>query len=243
MSKYFCFGNWKMNNGINDANEFLTHNDNHKDFKQTNLCIFPQALHLLKIKNAKTKINTGCQNSHFEDSGAFTGEISPDSLAEANIKYCLVGHSERRHIFKETNEDCNKKIKALLERNITPVFCFGEQLEDFENQRTNEVLRSQLELGLKDISKQDYKKIIFAYEPVWAIGTGKTATTEIIARSIKTIEEILSSREQKILYGGSVKPMNITEIISVEGVSGALIGGASLKADNFFEIANKIDAV
>ena len=180
---------------------------------------------------------------HFENSGAFTGEISGEMLKDIKIEYVILGHSERRHIFKETDEIINKKIKSALKVGLKPIFCVGELLEDREKGKTFDVVDSQLKNGLKNIEiKEDF---LIAYEPVWAIGTGKTATTEqaeeVIARIREWVEKEYSkelSEKVRILYGGSVKPNNIESLLRAENIDGGLVGGASLKYESWVEINN-----
>lgn len=182
-----------------------------------------------------TAIRIGAQNMHFEDSGAYTGEISADMLKELGLDLVLIGHSERRKYFGETDETVNAKLQKALEKELSPVVCIGEDLSERETGITNEVLRRQVLNGLKNVSAGD--KIIVAYEPVWAIGTGKTATddqAEDACRYIRTcLRELFGdvSEEMRILYGGSVNASNIKNLMSMQNIDGVLVGGASLKAD------------
>jgi len=190
-----------------------------------------------------TNIGLSAQNIYWEDSGAYTGEISSPMLKELGCQYVIIGHSERRAYFGETNETVNKKIKAALAHNLTPIVCVGEVLEQRENGKTFDVVKDHVFRALEGILEADAKKIIIAYEPVWAIGTGKTATPEqaqevhaFIRGLLKELynEEVASAI--RIQYGGSVKPDNAKDLLAKEDIDGALVGGASLKIDSFVKI-------
>lgn len=190
-----------------------------------------------------TKIGVGAQNVHFEEEGAFTGEISVGMLQDIGVDYCIVGHSERRQYFAETDETVNKKTKKLLANDIVPIVCVGECLEEREAGKAKEVVETQLRNGLVAISNEDAIKIVVAYEPVWAIGTGKTATPEQAEEMCEFIRDVLTdifgedvADEIVIQYGGSVKPANATEIMNMTNIDGALVGGASLKPQDFVNI-------
>ncbi len=225
-----CFGNWKLNKSPLEAEAFF--NDFKKQVDANDLehfCIFPTPV--LSQKTSESNINWGGQNCFYETKGAFTGETSASTLKEMGAKYCLVGHSERRQIFNETDQDLNKKVKTVLENEMTPVFCIGETDQERESNKTFDVLNQQLEIGLDGV---DFSKIIIAYEPVWAIGTGKTATPELAAEVHDWLRErALSS---PLLYGGSVKPANAADLYKNENINGFLIGGASLKVEDFVSI-------
>lgn len=191
----------------------------------------------------ESNIALGAQNMHFEASGAYTGEISADMLKEAGCKYVILGHSERRHIFNESDELINKKLQTALKSGLKPILCIGETLDEREASKTLDILKRQLEGGLKGIESDAAGEIVIAYEPVWAIGTGKNATSQqaqeahaFIRNYIKDLYNEDIALNMIILYGGSVKPANIEELIKEEDVDGALIGGASLKVDSFVEI-------
>ena len=182
---------------------------------------------------------------HYEDKGAFTGEVSPVFLKEIGVKYIILGHSERRHIFKESNDLVNKKIKSALRHKLQPILCVGETLEEREKDVTFDVIREQVLCSLGDLKSDDLKDLIIAYEPVWAIGTGKTATKEDANEAIGYIRKLLkdsfgedTALNTRILYGGSVKPDNIKDLMAMEEIDGALVGGASLKALDFSKIVN-----
>jgi triosephosphate isomerase len=194
-----------------------------------------------------TFIKLGAQNMHFEESGAFTGEISASMLKSVGCEYVILGHSERRTIFGEKDDLINKKIKKALQSGLKPIFCVGETLEERERNITSNVIENQITNGLRDISSDDLKKIIIAYEPVWAIGTGKTATPqqaeevhEFIRNLIKKNFSDQSSENIIIQYGGSVKADNAAELLSQKDIDGALVGGACLKADSFIAIIKAV---
>lgn len=190
-----------------------------------------------------TKISVGMQNMYFEQEGAFTGEVSPAMVKDAGCRYVLIGHSERRHVFGETDDEVNKKVKAALKNDIEPMLCVGELLDEREKGLTNEVLKRQVEKGLAGVNADEMKKVVIAYEPVWAIGTGKVATPEIADEAHQHIRQIVkglygqgTADALPILYGGSVKPDNIAGLHAMKNLDGALVGGASLKVDSFLDI-------
>ncbi len=190
-----------------------------------------------------SKISVGMQNMHFEQEGAFTGEVSPVMVKDAGCRYILIGHSERRHVFGETDDQVNKKVKAAFKNDIEPMICVGELLDEREKGLTNEVLKRQVEKALEGISAAEMKKVVIAYEPVWAIGTGKVATPEMADEAhlyIRSVIKGLYGQETAdalpVLYGGSVKPDNSAGLHAKENIDGFLVGGASLKADSFLDI-------
>ena len=198
---------------------------------------------LLTAQNTNIKI--GAQNMHFEESGAYTGEVSGKMLKSINVEYVIIGHSERRQYFAETDETVNKKIKAAFKYGLKPIVCVGESLEQREAGNAKDVITTQTELALKGLSDEQVKNTIIAYEPIWAIGTGKTATSEDANNSIKwirsKIEKIYGSdvaEEVIIQYGGSVKSSNAKELFETSDIDGGLVGGASLKAEEFAKIVN-----
>lgn len=196
------------------------------------------------VKVAKgTKIAIGAQNMHFAKSGAYTGEISADMLKELGVKYVIVGHSERRQYFAETDETCNLKVKTALEAGLRPILCVGESLTEREQDITMEVIRKQLKCGLSEISSEDIKRVVIAYEPIWAIGTGKTATSEQAGEVCGAIRDCLrelygarAARAITVQYGGSMNAANANELLAQPDVDGGLIGGASLKSADFAKI-------
>ena len=245
--KPIIVGNWKMNKTIAEAQEFIAAVDSHVTDKAT----FGVATSFLaldaSIKAAKNLI-IAAENCHFEDNGAFTGEVSVPMLSEIGLKYCIIGHSERRQMFGDTDETVNKKAVKLIHAGITPIICCGETLEEFEAGKTEEVVRRQVNAALQGLCAKCVTKLVIAYEPIWAIGTGKSATKEIandtcgIVRSeVENMYGKEAAEAVRIQYGGSVKPENIKEYMAMEHIDGALIGGASLKADSFISIIEAID--
>lgn len=246
----FIAGNWKMNKTVDQTVEFFKNlEDKLIGFNNTNISIviFPSFISLDAANKISNKVKVGAQNLHTRSSGAYTGEVSPVMLKDI-CEYVLIGHSERRHIFKENNELINKKVKIALEYGLKPVLCMGETKEERTAQQTFEVLRTQINSGLKDLSANQIGKLIFAYEPVWAIGTGDTATPDQAQNVHKFIRELLKSKIKNpydflILYGGSVKPDNCFQLLSQPDIDGALIGGASLQVEVFFDIIQKSNKV
>lgn len=209
--------------------------------------VCPPFICLPKIREITegTNIKVGAQNMYFEEKGAFTGEVSPIMLEKLNIDYVIIGHSERRQYFGETDETVNKKIKAAFEHNLIPILCVGETLNEKENNVTEEVVSKQVKLDLFGLKEEEVKKMIIAYEPIWAIGTGKTATSEEANEVIAYIRSIVKdlygdnvAQSVRIQYGGSVKPSTIKEQMAMSDIDGALVGGASLKAEDFSSIVN-----
>jgi len=197
-----------------------------------------------------SNIAIGAQDIYWQEEGAFTGEVSPVMLLDAGCRYVIVGHSERRQFFGDTNETVNKKIKACLKHGLTPIVCVGENLQEREANKTFRVIEDHINNGLVDISSSDMLNLVIAYEPVWAIGTGKTATPQQAQEVHKFIRDLLKKNygqevadSVRIQYGGSVKPENITELMNKPDVDGALVGGASLKAESFSAIVIKASEV
>lgn len=241
----FIAGNWKMFKTKAEAIAFAEEfRELYKDTDvQTAICAPFTNLEALKEAFAGTEIKVGAQNVHFADEGAFTGEISVSMLEEIGVDFCIVGHSERRQYFGETDETVNKKLKKLFEGPIRPILCVGESLEERDADKVFDVVGGQIKADLEGIDAADVKKLVIAYEPIWAIGTGRTATPdqaeEMCAFIRKTLIEIYGeevSDEVIIQYGGSVKPANATEIMNMDEIDGALVGGASLKPEDFMEI-------
>ena len=209
--------------------------------------VCPTYLSLATVKeNASKDMIVAAQNVHFKESGAYTGEVSIPMLKELGIDWVLIGHSERRTYDNETNEKCNLKIKALIANDMVPLYCVGETLEQFEAGQTKAVVGEQVRVGLQDLTAEQVRDLVVAYEPVWSIGTGKNASSQIAQDICSFIREVL--REMfgsvadgiRILYGGSVKPVNVKEYLSCPDVDGALVGGASLKIDSFEELLTNI---
>lgn len=241
----FIAGNWKMFKTKAEAIAFAEEfRELYKDTDvQTAICAPFTNLEALKEAFAGTEIKVGAQNVHFADEGAFTGEISVSMLEEIGVDFCIVGHSERRQYFGETDETVNKKLKKLFEGPIRPILCVGESLEERDADKVFDVVGGQIKADLDGIDAADVKKLVIAYEPIWAIGTGRTATPdqaeEMCAFIRKTLIELYGeevSDEVIIQYGGSVKPANATEIMNMDEIDGALVGGASLKPKDFMEI-------
>lgn len=246
MRRKLLLGNWKMNKTSKEALTFAKQTDELvKIAKENNvdLGVAPTYLSLQIVKeNVSCDMIVASQNCHFEDHGAFTGEISIPMLKDIDISWCIIGHSERRSYDNETDEKCNKKIKALFANKMVPVYCVGETLTQFENGQTKEVVERQIRIGLKDLTKDEVNNLVVAYEPVWSIGTGKNASKEIAEDVCKFIRDILCdmfgevSEDIRILYGGSVKPDNIKQYLSCPDVDGALVGGASLNIDSYKQL-------
>jgi len=240
-------GNWKMNKSIKDGIEFIEAiKTDVKDTDVEVLICAPYTLLQDLVKTAKeTNIKIGAQNMHYEDNGAFTGEITADMLLEIGVTHVIIGHSERRQYYGETDETVNLKTIKALSKGLVPVVCVGETLEQRDANKTKEVCKRQIEAAFVNIEPKDAVNIIVAYEPIWAIGTGKTATSQeandVIAYIRSVIESLYSddvSEEVRIQYGGSVKPSNVEEIMNETDIDGALVGGASLKADSFIQLVN-----
>ena len=244
MRKPIIAGNWKMHKTIAEALEFVNEVKDrvNNDKVEAVICAPFTLLKDLKQATKGTNIKIGAQNMHFEEKGAFTGEISPLMLKELDMDYVVIGHSERRQYFNETDETVNKKVLKALEVGIDPILCVGETLEEAGN--TKDVCKVQVEKALENVSKEDLAKVVIAYEPVWAIGTGKTATSEDANDVIAYIREVVANlygelaNEVRIQYGGSVKPSNVAEIMNQSDIDGALVGGASLEANDYVELVN-----
>ena len=249
MRRPIIAGNWKMYKTIADALELA--NGLKRELyaiEGVDIVIAPGFTLLDEISDviSGSNINLGAQNAHWEAEGAFTGEASVAQLKELDVKYIIIGHSERRQFFGETNEGVNKRIKAVLSGGLIPIMCVGENLSQREKGNTFSVVQDHLRGGLEGIEKEEAKDIIFAYEPVWAIGTGKTATPAeaqevhgFIRKKLAEIYDNDTAQSMRIQYGGSVKPDNIEDLIKQEDIDGALVGGASLKVDSFSEIVKK----
>jgi triosephosphate isomerase len=247
MRRKVIAGNWKMNKTPEDALNYIQEIiPLVKDAKSEVILCVPYVDLKCMVKHTKeTNIKIGAQNMHWEESGAFTGEISGSMLKEIGVEYVIIGHSERRQYFAETDETVNKKIKSALKNNLKPIVCVGETLEQKEQGITKEVITTQTKKALEGLAKEEVQNIIIAYEPIWAIGTGKTATSEDANCSIMQIrDEIckiygqMTAQRVIIQYGGSVKPANAKELFSTSDIDGALVGGASLKPEEFEQIVN-----
>ena len=247
MRRKVIAGNWKMHKDLSESQSLITKLTNalSKEEIKCDILICPPFTSLSEaaglIKNTKVKL--GAQNMHFEDKGAFTGETSAAMLKSVGCEYVILGHSERRAIFGESDEMINKKIKKALNSGLNPIFCIGETLQERESGIMNDVIKRQVTEGLQQVSKGEMEKVIIAYEPVWAIGTGVTATPdqaqEVHVYVRKLISDIFgddTAEKLTIQYGGSVKPNNASELLSQNDIDGALVGGACLEADSFISI-------
>ncbi|MCL0063294.1 triose-phosphate isomerase [Peptococcaceae bacterium] len=248
MRKTVIAGNWKMNKTIKQAVEYIEELKSRvSDVDDVEIVVFPSFTALLEmcIATDKTNISIGAQNLHWEKSGAFTGEISAEMLREVGCGYVIIGHSERRQYFGETDESVNKKIKAALKHGLIPVVCVGETLPQREEGLTEQIVEAQVKRAVDGIAQDDIAKLIVAYEPVWAIGTSKNASSDDAQQVIANIRDVLKSiagdkaDSIRILYGGSVKPDNIGGFIKEQDIDGALVGGASLNPLDFSEIITR----
>ncbi|GAA0744628.1 triose-phosphate isomerase [Clostridium oceanicum] len=247
MRKAIIAGNWKMNKTVNEAVELVKELKPLVKDAKCDVVVCPTYVCLSEVlkETEGSNVAVGAQNMHFEESGAFTGEISPKMLEEMGVKYVILGHSERRQYFNETDETVNKKVKKAFEHNLLPIVCCGETLEQREGNITEDVLGMQIKIDLKDLEKEQVEKLVVAYEPIWAIGTGKTATNEQANETIGYIRSVIEgmygkevAEKVRIQYGGSVKPHTIKEQMEEKEIDGALVGGASLKANDFSAIVN-----
>ena len=247
MRRKVIAGNWKMNMLPNEAINFIQElAPLVKDTKnEIILCVPYTDLFYALLHVQGTNIKIGAQNMHWEEKGAYTGEVSAPMLKSIGVEYVIIGHSERRQYFAETDETVNKKIKSALAHGLKPIVCVGETLEQRENGQTEQIVTSQVEKAFEGIPASELEKIIVAYEPIWAIGTGKTATKEDANSTImqirKKIAEMYGQNEANgviIQYGGSVKSANAKELFEMSDIDGGLVGGASLKADEFAKIVN-----
>lgn len=240
--KPFIVGNWKMHLGPGDAvafmEEFIKKVRGHHELVEIGVAppfiSIPSVMEI--IKRNSIPIHLCAQNSHWEDKGAFTGEVSPSMLKEIGVEYVIIGHSERREYFFETDDVINRKLKALKRNGLKAILCVGERLQEREKGETMDVIKRQIERGLHDI---EVEGIIIAYEPVWAIGTGKTATPEIaqeVHYFIKDLIKKISGKDVIVIYGGSVKPENIKSLLSMSEIDGVLVGGASINPQSFYDI-------
>ena len=250
MRRKLLLGNWKMNKTSAEAKEFALASRELVELASKNnidIGVAPTYLSLAAVKeNADKRMIVAAQNVHFMASGAYTGEISVPMLKEFGIDWVLIGHSERRAYDNETNKKCHDKIAVLLENNMIPVYCVGETLAQFEAGETKEVVSAQIKEGLEGFTAEQVKRLVIAYEPVWSIGTGKNASTEIAQDVCGFIRGILRelfgavAEEIRVLYGGSVKPENIKAYLSCPDIDGGLVGGASLKIDSYSGLLTNI---
>ena len=245
MRKKVIAGNWKMNMLPNEAIAFIEQiTPMVKDTEnEVILCVPYIDLFYSLLSAQKTNIKIGAQNMHWEEKGAYTGEVSGQMLKSIGVEYVIIGHSERRQYFAETDETVNKKVKAALSNGLKPFICVGETLEQREQGKAEEIITKQTMLALEGLAKEQMENVVLAYEPIWAIGTGKTATSEDANNSIKSIRNKVAelygqevAEKITILYGGSVKADNAKELFSTTDIDGGLVGGASLKVEEFSKI-------
>jgi triosephosphate isomerase len=240
--------NWKMHKTTQEAKAFMSALlPKISEVKERDVLICPPFPLIYPVDQGRDGSNVllGAQNMYSEEKGAFTGEVSPLMLKDLNCEFVIIGHSERRWVFGETDEQINKKVISAFEHGLIPVLCVGEKIEEREKDLTDQVILNQMEKNLKDVSEEYVAKMVIAYEPVWAIGTGKSATTKDAREAIALIREFVHSRygadaaeKVRILYGGSVKPANVKTYMAEEGIDGALVGGASLEADSFAQLVH-----
>ncbi len=247
MRRKVIAGNWKMNMLPNEAIAFIEGlAPMVKDTPNEVILCVPYTDLFYALLNAQgTNIKIGAQNMHWEENGAYTGEISAKMLKCIGVEYVIIGHSERRQYFAETDETVNKKVKKALQEGLKPIVCVGETLEQREAGKTEEVISKQIEIGLQGLTEKDFETLVIAYEPIWAIGTGKTATAEQANETIQTIRKKvvemygnMAGSSVIIQYGGSVKASNAHELFTTSDIDGGLVGGASLKVDEFEKIVN-----
>lgn len=252
MRKPIIAGNWKMFKTRDEALSFIyAVNDKMPSIDKVDTVVcapFVVLRCLVKRQGANLKI--GAQNMHFEEHGAYTGEVAPEMLTSIGVTYVIIGHSERRAMFNETDVSVNKKLHAAFSHGLTPILCVGEHLEERESGKTEEVIKNQLVQDLSGLSKADVKELVIAYEPIWAIGTGKTATAEVadetcgfIRQTVAELYDNETAEAMRIQYGGSVKVNNIEELMKKPNIDGALIGGASLIPEDFIyftQVAEKL---
>ena len=247
MRKPIIAGNWKMNKTRDEALQFI-YNVNgklpSKEFVDSVVCTQSPILRDM-VKRQGDNLRIGAQNMHYLDSGAYTGEVSALLLVDLGVEYVVIGHSERRAYYNETDGTVNKKVHHAFNHGLNPIVCVGESLEVREANETNEFVKVQVVNALEGLSKEQIKVLVLAYEPIWAIGTGKTATSEMANDTIKAIRNVVvdlydkeTAEAMRIQYGGSVKPANIKELLSMSDIDGALVGGASLDAESFLALVN-----
>lgn len=246
MRKPIIAANWKMYKTIEEAKDFIKavrYDVPEFDVVESVVCASPLFLKKLVSKTEKSHVRIGAQNMHFEDQGAFTGEVSPLQLKDLGVEYVVIGHSERREMFNETDETVNKKMHAAFKHGLNPIMCCGETLAQREAGETFNWVEGQVLAGLKGLTEDQLKETVIAYEPIWAIGTGKTATAEDANEVCGHIRSVISKEYGqeiadviRIQYGGSVKPENIVELMSKEHIDGALVGGASLVAESYLAL-------
>ncbi|MFA7367539.1 MAG: triose-phosphate isomerase [Bacilli bacterium] len=243
MRKPIIAANWKMHKTRDEALKFIYAVVDRVPSTIDNVVCAPSYVLRCLVKRQKENIKIGAQNMHFEEKGAFTGEISASMLNSVGVTYVIVGHSERRAMFNETDQTVNLKLKTAFSHNLLPILCVGESLEDREAGNTNNIISTQLEIALNELDSNNIKNLVIAYEPIWAIGTGKTATADMAEETCAFIRDKVAllfdketADEMRIQYGGSVKVDNIAELMSKPNIDGALIGGASLDSEDFVKM-------
>jgi len=247
MRKPIIAANWKMHKTLSEAKSFMEElkSASIPSGEQVETVVCPPALYLETLVSMarQTEIGIGAQNMHFEEKGAFTGEISPAALEDLGVQYVIIGHSERRQMFNETDEAVNKKIAAAFKHHLVPIVCVGETLEQRESGITNEFVAGQVEKALTGLSHDQVKQVVIAYEPIWAIGTGKSSTSQDANEVCAHIRSVIAKQFSqdtadavRIQYGGSVKPENIKEYLAQADIDGALVGGASLESASFLQL-------
>lgn len=246
MRRPIITGNWKMNETIDQSLDLVTKLKSEvAEVNDVDIVVCPPFTSLFAVGKAIRGANIflGAQDIYWEEKGAYTGEVSPGMLTNVGCQYVIIGHSERRHLFGEANQSVNRKVKAALKFGLTPIMCVGERLEERERRVTEGVVREHITRGLESLSKEEVLKMVIAYEPVWAIGTGKTATPDqaqevhsFIRRLLGELYNEVIASQIRIQYGGSVKPDNISDLMRQEDIDGALVGGASLDARSFAQI-------
>jgi triosephosphate isomerase (TIM) len=245
MRKPFIAGNWKMNTTPVEAEALVTElKERVAGITEVDIAVCPPAINLTRVYEVirNTNIRLGAQNMYWEKSGAFTGELSGPMLKESGVSCVIIGHSERREYFGETDEGVNLKVKAAYSYGLIPIVCVGETLQEREENKTNDKVKRQVKALLKGLEQQQVESLVIAYEPIWAIGTGRSATADDASQVIGYIRDLVredyssAADQMRIQYGGSVKPDNVEELMAKEEIDGGLVGGASLQADSFASI-------
>ncbi len=243
MRKPIIAANWKMHKTRDEALKFIYAVVDRVPSTVDNVICAPSYVLRCLVKRQKENIRIGAQNMHFEEKGAYTGEISASMLNSIGVSYVIIGHSERRAMFNETDQSVNLKLKTAFSHNLLPILCVGESLEERETGKTNSVISNQLDVALNGLSSDNIRNLVIAYEPIWAIGTGKTATADMaeetcayIRNKVTLLYDEDTANEMRIQYGGSVKVDNIVELMTKPNIDGALIGGASLDSEDFIKM-------
>ena len=242
MRKPFIAGNWKMNKTVSEAKDLVSElKDLVSGIEEVEIAVCPPAIDLVSVQETieDSNIKLGAQNMHWEESGAYTGETSGPMLKEIGTDYVILGHSERREYFAETDQAVNRKVKAAFSHNLKPIICVGETLEEREKGKTEDKVENQVSTALAGLESEQVSDVVIAYEPIWAIGTGESASADQANKVISYIREVIAkdypeqAEKVRIQYGGSVKPHNVAEFMEQSDIDGALVGGASLTAEDF----------